>query len=108
MLKGLGDLGQIVKIQKEFKNVQKKIQTAEEEVESPGGEVKVRINGEYRIVDLTLSRECMEKDPQEAGRIITETINTAVARMKEFSTREMEKLTGGLDIPGLNSLLGQG
>ena len=37
MLKGLGDLGQIVKIQKEFKNVQKKIQTAVREVESPGG-----------------------------------------------------------------------
>ncbi len=108
MLKGLGDLGQIVKIQKEFKNVQKKIQTAVREVESPGGEVKVRINGEYRILDIKLSKELMEKDPGEAGRLITETINTAVDRIKEFSTEEMQKLTGGLDIPGLNGLLGQG
>ena len=50
----------------------------------------------------------MEKDPGEAGRLITETINTAVDRIKEFSTEEMQKLTGGLDIPGLNGLLGQG
>ena len=106
MLKGLGDLGQIMKIQKEMKNVQKKITSARLEGESPNGSVKATVTGEYRLVDLQIDESLLNgSDAGEIKRSIMSAVNDAVAKIKDYSAGEMEKLTGGLNIPGLGNFL---
>ena len=56
MLKGLGDLGNLMKLQKEFKNIQKKITGATREGRAPtaqgegGGERRVPGHGRFRSI----------------------------------------------------------
>jgi len=84
MLKGMGDLGNIMKLQREFKSMQKKLKKTESSAESADGYVKVVVNGEYKILA---------------------TINDAMEKSKEYAADEMSKLTGGMNIPGLTDML---
>jgi nucleoid-associated protein EbfC len=104
MLKGLGDIGQIMKLQKEFKNIQKKLQKTESEGTSPDGQVKAIVNGEFNLVDIQISEEAARSgDRKKIEKMIISAVNSAVDRTKEVSAQEMQKLTGGMNIPGLGN-----
>jgi hypothetical protein len=106
MLKGLGDIGQIMKLQKEFKNVQKRLKKAEAAGESMDGAVRAVVNGENVIVDLQIAEDFLKKaDKKTLEKAILSAVNTAVERSKGYAAEEMAKLTGGLNIPGLDSFL---
>lgn len=106
MLKGLGDIGQIMKLQKEMKNVQKKITSARLEGESPDGNVRATVTGEYRLVDLQIQESLLNRpDAGEIKKSIMSAVNDAVAKIKDYSASEMGKLTGGMNIPGLGNFL---
>jgi len=104
MLKGLGDIGNLMKLQKDFKAVQKKILKAAKEGVSNDGLVTAVVNGEYRLVDLKIDAALAGKgDPSLIGAGVISAVNDAVEKVKEHSAEEMGKLTGGLNIPGLSS-----
>ncbi len=105
MLKGLGDIGNLMKLQKEFKSIQKKIMGASREGQSPNGKVKAVVNGEYRVLNLSIDPEYMkEASPRDLEKSVLAAVNHAVDEVKSYSAAEMEKLTGGLNIPGLGGL----
>ncbi|HOO71899.1 MAG TPA: YbaB/EbfC family nucleoid-associated protein [Spirochaetota bacterium] len=103
MLKGLGDIGNLMKLQKEFKNTQKKITKARITGESPGGEVKATFSGDYKLVELNI--DVKDPDVKKIEKAVAAAVNDAVDKVKEFSAEEMGKLTGGLNLPGLGSFL---
>lgn len=104
MLKGLGDLGNIMKLQKEVKNIQKKITGMTMEGTSPDGTVRAVVNGEFRLVNLAIDPELARNAGNgDLEKKIMAAVNGAVDLIKESSKSEMEKLTGGLDIPGLGN-----
>jgi len=106
MLKGLGDIGQIMKLQKEFKNIQKTLQRTEVQGQSSDGTVKVRMNGEYKITGVELSDTAQgAPDRQKMEKMIASAVNDAVDKTREMAALEMGKLTGGLNIPGLGNFL---
>jgi nucleoid-associated protein EbfC len=106
MLKGLGDLGNIMKLQRDFKNVQKKLKKAEAEGESSDGTVKIRVNGEYRIVDIKIEQGLIDSgDKVKIEKSILLASNIAMDRIKDYAAEEMGKLTGGMNIPGLTDFL---
>ncbi len=106
MLKGLGDVGQMMKLQKEFKNIQKKLQKAEMEGESTDGTVKAKVNGEYKVVDIQIDENTLKTvDKRKLEKMIIFAVNDAVDKTKDFAAQEMTKLTGGLNIPGINNFL---
>ena len=106
MLKGLGDIGQLMKLQREFKNTQKKIAKMQAEGFSSGNEVKSVVNGEYKLIDITFDEEFINsKDSASIRKKVLESVNDAVERVKSESAAEMGKLTGGLDVPGLANML---
>ena len=106
MLKGLGDVGQMMKLQKEMKSTQKKLKKKEIEGKSKDGYVKAIVNGEFRLLDLKIDPEILENSDQNKleGSIIS-AVNTAIDSSKEHAANEMSKLTGGMNIPGLGSML---
>ena len=104
MLKGLGDLGNLMKLQKDVKNIQKKITGISMEATSPDGSVRAVVNGEFRLVSIAIDPESAKNAGKgDLEKSIMSAVNGAVDRIKEFSKSEMEKLTGGLDIPGLGN-----
>jgi len=106
MLKGLGDIGQIMKLQKEFKNIQKRLQKTESEGSSQDALVKAKVNGEYRVTDIRIDEALAKSgDAKKIEKAVLQAVNAAVDRTKEVAAEEMQKLTGGLNIPGLSSFL---
>jgi nucleoid-associated protein EbfC len=105
MLKGLGDLGNLMKLQKEFKSIQKKIMGATREGQSSNGMVKAVVNGEYKVITLSIDPEYLKSaSPRDLEKTVLAAVNNAVDEVKSYSAAEMEKLTGGLNIPGLGGL----
>jgi DNA-binding YbaB/EbfC family protein len=102
MLKGLGDLGNLMKLQKEMKDIQKKLKAARIEGKSGDGGVKATVNGEFGLVDISISPELISGgDVKKIEKQVVAAVNDAVEKMKKHSAAEMSKLTGGLNIPGL-------
>ena len=105
MLKGLGDIGQLMKLQREFKNTQKKIAKMQAEGQSSNGQVTAKINGEYNLLDINLDDSLLEsKDNKLINKSVMEAVNSAVKNIKDLSASEMGKLTGGIDVPGLGNM----
>jgi nucleoid-associated protein EbfC len=105
MLKGLGDIGNLMKLQKEFKTIQKKIMSATREGQGANGKVKAVVNGEYKVLSLSIDPEYVNNaSPRELEKALLAAVNGAVDEVKNYSASEMEKLTGGLNLPGLGGL----
>lgn len=102
MLKGLGDIGNLMKMQKEMKSLQKKLKATRVEGESNGGKVKAAVNGEFNLLSLSIEPELLsDGDAGKIEKMVISAVNDAVEKMKRHSADEMSRLTGGLNIPGL-------
>jgi len=98
MLKGLGDVGNLMKLQKEMKNMQKKLKKFRMDGASSDGTVKVTVNGEFSLLSVSIDEA---GDAKKLEKMVLEAVNDAVEKMKQYSASEMAKLTGGMNIPGL-------
>lgn len=102
MLKGLGDLGAIMKMQKDMKSMQKRLKKATFEGADGDEKVKVSINGEYKVTAVSIDESLVsEGDSKKIAKSVMEAANNAMDRMKEFSAEEMQKITGGMDLSAL-------
>jgi len=104
MLKGLGDIGNLMKLQKEFKSIQKKITDTTVSGACPDGKVRVVMAGDYRVREISIDPGWLEGGTaDELEKMIRSAVNNAVDKIKHLSAIEMEKLTGGLNLPGLGN-----
>jgi len=102
MLKGLGDIAQLMKMQKEMKNVQKKIQKTKIDGVSSDGTVKAVVNGELTLLDITIDESLVKSgDVKKVEKMVFSAINDAVDKARDFSAEEMKKITGNMDLGGL-------
>ncbi|MBN2400993.1 MAG: YbaB/EbfC family nucleoid-associated protein [Spirochaetes bacterium] len=102
----LKDLGNMLKLQKELKDVQKALKKAESTAESHDGSIKATVNGEFTLVNISIDEKLLDRsNKQKLEKDIVSTINKAVGSSKEHAAKEMGKLTGGMNIPGLDKFL---
>jgi DNA-binding YbaB/EbfC family protein len=101
MLKGLGDMGNLLKLQKEMKGIQKKLKKTKIEGESVDGLVKAVVNGEYELVSISID-DAAAGDAQKLEKHVLTAVNDATEKMKSHTAAEMSSITGGLNIPGLS------
>lgn len=69
-----------------------------------GEQIKVKANGQKEIVELKIGKEIIEEakdDTQELESLILTAINDVLKKAEELTESEMEKITGGVSIPGL-------
>ena len=67
-----------------------------------GGMVKVTVNGEMELVNLTIDPDAL--DPRTSvccGDMIMAAVNEAVRGVNELANKQMGAITGGLNIPGM-------
>lgn len=106
-MKGLpGSMAQLMKqanqMQMKMKKAQEELALAEYESSSGGGAVKVKVNGSYQILTVSIDPEVFKAgDAEMLQDMVKSAANDALKNARETTQKEMEKITGGLNMPGL-------
>lgn len=101
-----GGMAQLMKqanqMQMKMKKTQEELAKREYEGTSGGGAVKAVVNGEYLVVSINIQEDVMKSgDAEMLQDLIKAAVNDASQKAKKTSQTEMEKITGGLGVPGL-------
>ena len=99
---GLGKLvKQAQKMQKGIEALQTQLEAKEIDVTSGGGAVKIKVNGAGKFLALNLDPEFLKEDVKLVSDTILAAVQDAAKQAKEFHEAEMQKITGGFQMPGL-------
>lgn len=103
MIKGLDLVGPIKALQEKMERIQEELEQKTVEASSGGGMVTVVVNGKLEIVDLSIDPQVVNPDDVDMLEdLIIAAVNDGLKRAQELMARELSKLAGGLNIPGLN------
>ena len=111
MFKGLGNIGNIMKQAQEMGG---KMQQMTEELKTKrvvgnagGGMVEVEANGLGEALSVRIDPSLIEKQDRELLEdLLPAAINSAQQKAKALHAEQMQSLTGGINLPGMNELLG--
>lgn len=103
---GGGNMGnmmkQVQKMQKDMAKMQAELEEAEVEASAGGGAVVCTANGKKEILSIKIDE--MVVDPEDVDMLedlVLAAVNEALRAAEEKMEKEMKKLTGGMNIPGL-------
>jgi len=93
---------QAQKMQEEMTRVQGELEEREFSATAGGGAVEVVMTGKKQMKSIVLKPEVVDpEDIEMLQDLIQAAVNEALTKVEETSAAEMEKVTGGLNIPGL-------
>ncbi len=95
-------LKQAQKMQEDMANLQAELEEREYEVAAGGGVVNVRINGKKEILSVKIDPEVVDPDDVETLEdLVVAAVNEAIKKVESTSNEEMQKITGGMSLPGM-------
>ncbi len=102
-MKGLGKMmKQAQQLQSKMFKLQEELAKKTVETSSGGGMVKVVANGKQQLVSIQIEQEVVDPDDVEMLQdLILAAVNDALTKAQDMVSGEMNKLTGGMNIPGL-------
>ena len=83
-----------------MKESQKKIKNIQAEGVSGSNSVKVKLNGDYEMLKISLSDEIMRENKTIIEDLIVAAHNNAKLEVKSKTAEEISKSSSGFDIPG--------
>jgi hypothetical protein len=89
-----GKMGEMLKLQREAKRIQKELRDTEVESVSGGGKIKVILNGEVQVVKIDIDEEVLK--PENKAEIENSLLNTINAGVKKAQGEAAEKSKGML------------
>ncbi|MEG2570877.1 MAG: YbaB/EbfC family nucleoid-associated protein [Clostridia bacterium] len=95
-------LKQAQKMQQDMVKMQEELESKEYTASSGGGACEATVDGKHKLLALTISPDVI--DPEDAEMLqdlIIAAVNEASRAAEEASSSQMQKLTGGMNIPGL-------
>lgn len=103
---GAGNMGnmmrQMQKIQRQMEEAQQKVDEAEVEATAGGGAVTVRMNGKKELLSVKIDPEIVDpEDVEMLEDMVMVAVNDAFRQVAEMQEKEMGRVTGGINIPGL-------
>jgi len=113
-LGGMEDLGGLLKqAQKHMKDLQRRMHEVEEDLReravegsAGGGMVKVIFNGLQEPLDVKIDATVLEQEsPEFIQEMILAAIRQGLKKSQELEEAERAKITGKLNLPGLEGLL---
>ena len=104
--KGAANMNQMIKqaqkMQDDIAEVQAKLDETEFTASAGGGMIELVMTGGKVLKSVKLNPDCIDKDnPEDLEDIIIAGVNAVISKVEEESAKEMEKVTGGLNMPGL-------
>jgi len=99
---GMGKiLKQAQKMQENMAKMQAELATKELDVTAGGGMVTVKITGDQRLTGIKINPEIVDTDDVETLEdVVLAAVNQAIEESQRMVQQEMEKVTGGMKIPG--------
>ncbi|MBC8571095.1 YbaB/EbfC family nucleoid-associated protein [Zongyangia hominis] len=95
-------LRQAQKIQEDMAKLQAELEEREYTTKAGGGAVEITITGKKVVKAITLQPEVVDpEDIEMLQDLIIAAVNEAIRNVEDVQTREMEKITGGLSMPGM-------
>ncbi len=106
MAAGFGDMNSLLKqaqmMQKKMKDVEGALQERIVEGSSGGGVVKVYVNGLQEVQGVKIQAEAVDPDDVDGLEdLVLTAVRQAMQAAKELKDREMGKVTGGMNLPGM-------
>ena len=102
-MKGINNLMKMAQqAQSKILKLQEELADRVTEASAGGGMVVATVNGRQQLVSIKVAPEVLEdKDVEMLQDLIVAAVNEALKKSQEMMTAEMQKITGGLNIPGL-------
>ena len=102
-MKGMGNLmKQAQKLQTKMLKLQEELADKTVETTSGGGMVKVVANGKQQVVSIEIEKEVVDPDDVDMLQdLILAAVNDALTKSQDMVSSEMNKLTGGMNVPGM-------
>jgi nucleoid-associated protein EbfC len=99
-----GNMGKMMKqvqqMQKQMAKLQEELNEMTAEATSGGGVVRVVANGKKEVMEINIEKEALEDaDVEMLQDLILSAVNEALRRAEEMAAEEMQKITGGLNLP---------
>ena len=107
MKKGFGGgMQQLMKqanqMQNRMKKVQEELKQREFEGTAGGGGVTVKVNGDTELTAVAIQEDVFsDGDAEMLQDLFLAATNDAIKLAKETSQKEMDKITGGFNMPGM-------
>ena len=93
---------QAQKMQADMARVQKELEEKEVESTSGGGVVRVVVSGKLELKKLEIDQDAIDPEDKEILEdMILGAVNEGMRKAQEMASSEMQKVTGGLSLPGM-------
>ena len=106
MGKGPGNMQSMIrqaqKMQEDMAALQEDLNAREYTANAGGGAVTATVNGTHELTRLEIRQDVVDPDDVEMlADLVRAAVNEAIRQAAETSQTEMNKLTGGMSMPGL-------
>ena len=89
-------------MQEKMNEAQKNIDAMELETSAGGGAVKVKVNGKKEVVSLNIDKDIVDpEDVEMLEDLVMAAVNEGIRQIEEVSSKAMEDITSGIEIPGM-------
>ncbi|MBO5334073.1 MAG: YbaB/EbfC family nucleoid-associated protein [Clostridia bacterium] len=89
-------------MQEDMARVQQECEEAEYCASAGGGAIDVTVNGKHQVVSVKIQPDVVDpEDVEMLEDLLVAAVNEAMRKADETAEREMGKITGGMNIPGL-------
>jgi len=93
---------QAQKMQEDLAVKQEELDAAEYDISAGGGMVNLKINGKKEVLSLDIKPEIVDPDDIETlSDILIAAVNEAIKRVEDTNQKELAKITGNMNIPGI-------
>ena len=93
---------QAQKLQEQMTKAQEELDEREYSAQAGGGMVTVKVSGKKEVLSIEIKPEAVDPDDVEMLQdLVLAAVNEALRTANDTTEREMGKLTGGLNMPGL-------
>lgn len=93
---------QAQQLQARLAKAQEELANATVEATAGGGAVKVVMNGQQKIISVTISKEVVNPDDVEMLQdLVLAAVTEAIDKSQKLAAQRMSAVTGGLKIPGM-------
>lgn len=110
MLKGLGNIGNILKQAQQMgsrmQEINDQLKTVKVTGAAGGGLIEVEANGLGEVLRVTIDPDLIGRGDREMIEdLLPAAVNQAQAKAREAHAEAMKELTGGMDLPGLDEAM---
>ena len=93
---------QASRLQRKIEKRKQELTTETVEASAGNDQVKVKVNGGRELVEITIAPELLKaEDLGMVQDLVVAAVNAGLKKSAEMVDAELEKVTGGLKVPGL-------